>query len=168
MQRENERFGWSSSALNLQGNPLGSAQEWGCHLYCRTQTYPSRSSPRPSKSQLPDRARALVSQLGSITARQDLYTVDGIKTSLRTPKFINNYREKKLGVWWRQDTCIFLQACQSQWESFKDGSGGASCRNTLCSGAAARGPGMLCPSLMKWSVTPDSNKSHVWALTTLA
>lgn len=95
-----------------------SPHSWGSSFHCQDKSHLSASS-------------------GSITALQDLYTVDGIKTSLWTPKFINNQGEKKLGVWWRQDTCIFLQACQGQWESLKGGSWDASGRNTLWSRAEA-------------------------------
>lgn len=106
-----------------------------------------------------DKSRLSASS-GSITALQDLYTVDGIKTSPWTPKFINNQGEKKLGVWWRQDTCIFLLACQGQWECLKGGGWDASGRNTLWSRAEARGPGFLFSFLMKLSMTPDSTEVH--------
>lgn len=140
--------------------PLASGQGWGLSPQLQEPNSPCPSPhSRGSSFYWQDKSHLSASS-GSITTLQDLYTVDGIKTSLWTPKFINNQGEKKLGVWWRQDTCIFLLACQDQWESLKGSGWDASGRNTLWSRAEARGPEFLFSFLMKLSVTPDSIEVH--------
>lgn len=47
-------------------------------------------SPTLRAAAFTDRTRAACQPLCSVTALQDLYAVDGIETSLWTPKFINN------------------------------------------------------------------------------
>lgn len=110
MKTENERFGLSSSTLPFSPIPFPLPPPPGNPTWIRAGVRSvtliagaEACSPGPSQTlraaAFTDRTRAACQPLRSVTALQDLYAVDGIETSLWTPKFINNEGEKKLGVW---------------------------------------------------------------------